>query len=565
MSTTRSNARKEKEQTRAHRDLIPVARTPQTWTRWRTLTAAVAVALVAGCLYLPVRRHPFISFDDGDYVTESLHVREGLSWRTFVWAWTSLEAGNWHPVTWMSHAADVQMFGLDPAGHHLTSLLLHAANAALLFLLLAVLTRRPGCSFVVALLFAVHPLNVESVAWIAERKSLLSAFWSLLAVFAYVRYVRSANIKFLAATAGFFFIALASKPMAVTLPCLLLVLDRWPLQRVSAWPQLFTNRDLWREKLGLFALSAASAVITIIAQHRSSAIASLTQVSIPLRCENAVISYAFYAWKLIWPFKLAFLYPWPKHFLPLGEVGAAAAFLIGATVLAWKQRQQRPWLMAGWLWFLGTLVPVIGVVQVGSQSRADRYAYIPMIGLLVAAVWSGAELMQARLISRFRPAFLVVVVVALFLAGVTRTQIDVWRSEQDLWLHAWQVTADNYLAADKVGVGLQKQGRYQDALQYFKQALQINPGDALANFNVGVDLHLQGKVPQAVQHYELTAGQDTNPILRADAFENMGAAYVQLGNLQRARESYLKALQYDPERTRIYGALHEIETDVAHP
>jgi tetratricopeptide (TPR) repeat protein len=353
--------------------------------------------------------------------------------------------------------------------------------------------------------------------------------------------------------------------MAITLPFVLLVLDRWPLQRVSAWHELFTDRGLWTEKLGLFALSAASAVITIIAQHRSSAIASLTQVSIPLRFENAVTSYALYAWKLIWPVRLAFLYPWPQHFLALGEVAGAAAFLIGATVVAWKQRQQRPWLMAGWLWFLGTLVPVIGIVQVGSQSRADRYAYIPMIGLLVAAVWSGAELMQARVISRLRPAYLVVAVVAVFLARVSRTQIDVWRSEQDLWLHAWQVTADNYLAADKVGVGLQKQGRHQDALPYFQQALQINPGDALANFNIGVDLHLQGKVPQAVRHYQLTAGQDTNPLLRADAFENMGAAYEQLGNLQLARESYLKALQFDPERTRIYGALHEIETDVTHP
>ncbi|MGB8065418.1 MAG: tetratricopeptide repeat protein [Candidatus Sulfotelmatobacter sp.] len=521
--------------------------------------AILGVALVAGCLYLPIVHHPFIGFDDPDYITENSHVKEGLTWRTILWAWTSLEHGNWHPATWISHAADVQVFGLDPAGHHLTSLLLHSANAALLFLVLAVSTRRPGCSLSVALFFAVHPLNVESVAWVAERKSLLSAFWSLLALLTYIRYVRSTKLTWLAATTGLFFIALASKPMAITLPFLLVVLDRWPLERVNAWQELFTLRKLWTEKIVLFALSVFSAVITIIAQHRSGAITSITQVSLASRLVNAIISDGFYAWKLIWPFKLAFLYPWPQHGPPLVELAGALLFLFGATVLAWNQRQSRPWLMVGWFWFLGTLVPVIGIVQVGSQSRADRYAYIPMIGLLVAGVWSGAEAMRVSSTARLRLASVTVLAIAVFLAAATRTQINVWRSEHELWLHAWQVTADNYLAADKVGMALQKQGRYQDALLYFRQALQINSADPLANFNIGADLHLQGKVLEAVRHYQLTAGQDTSAALRADAFENMGVAYLQLGDLQVARESYLKALQYDPGRTRIYAALQEIE------
>lgn len=514
--------------------------------------------LLAGCLYVPILRNPFISFDDPDYVTENAHVKEGFRWHTFAWAWTSLEHGNWHPVTWMSHMADVQAFGLKPSSHHFVSLSIHAANAALVFLVLAVFTRRPGLSFVVALLFSVHPLNVESLAWVAERKSLLSALWSLLALLAYFHYAAKANVKWLVAATGLFFIALASKPMAITLPFLLLLLDRWPLERVDSWHELFTHRGLWTEKLVMFAFCVASAVVTIVAQHRSNSFASIAQISIPLRLENAIVSYGFYAWKLIWPLKLAFLYPWPQHTPSLVELAGASLFLFGATVVAWKQRLRRPWLMVGWLWFLGTLVPVIGIVQVGSQSRADRYAYIPMIGLLVAAVWSGAEVMQARSFPRFRPAYLAVAVIAIFLAAVSRKQMGFWLSDYDLWLHAW-VTTGNYLAADKVGVALQKEGRYQDALPYFEQALRINSADPLANFNIGADLHLRGKVLDALPYYQVTAGQNTAPLLRADAFENMGAAYQQLGDLRLARDNYSKAVQYDPGRTRVYVALQDIE------
>jgi len=512
-------------------------------------------------VYLPILKNPFISFDDRDYVTENWHVKEGLTWRTFAWAWTSLEDGNWHPITWISHAADVQLFGLAPTHHHFISLLLHAANAALLFVVLTALTRRPGCSLAVALLFALHPMNVESVAWVAERKTLLSAFWSLVALLAYVRYVRSVSIHWLVATAGLFFIALASKPMAITLPFLLVVLDRWPLERVNTWKDLFRNRRLWIEKIMLFALCLPSAVITIIAQHRSSSIASLTQVSLPLRIENAIVSYGLYGWKLIWPFKLAFLYPWPQRVPPFAEAAGASIFFIAATAVAWMQRQRRPWLMTGWLWFLGTLVPVIGIVQVGAQSRADRFAYIPMVGLLVVAVWSGAEITQ-RVPSRLRVQPAIVALVALFLGARTLTQISFWRSDYDLWLHTWQVTTDNYIAANKVGVALQKQGRYQEALPYFEHTLRINATDPLANFDVGADLHLHGKVQEALKFYQVTAAQNTDPILRAEAFENMGTAYRQLGKLQLARESYLKALQYDPGRSRIYAVLLEMESGV---
>jgi hypothetical protein len=556
MQTVQGKARKLK-QVRASpvRREPPMPQSERTWTRMQIMATAFTVAVVSACLYLPTLRHPFISFDDPDYVTENAHVRKGLNWETVRWAWTSLEHANWHPITWIAHAADVQTFGLTPAGHHLTSLILHAANAGLLFLFFAKVTRSPHCSFVVAALFAVHPFNVESVAWVAERKSLLSAFWSMLTLLAYAGYVNKPGLKRLAVVSGFFFLALASKPMAITLPFLLLVLDRWPFERVSSWKQLLTTKNLWVEKGLLIALSVGSGIVTVVAQHRAHSISSLTAVPLPLRFENAIISCAWYAWKLVWPSGLAILYPWPLHPPPILEIGAAAIFLIITTTLVWNERERRPHLMTGWLWFLGTLVPVIGILQVGPQARADRYDYIPMIGLLVAAVWSMAQVAERW--PRLRVA--VVIAVASVLTASSLKQIGYWRSDYDLWSHALRVTTDNYIASDKVGLALQTEGRYEEALSYFEQSLGINSTDPLANFNVGANLQLRGRVRDALPLYQVTANQDTDPILRAQAFENLGAAYWQLGDLQAARENYLKALHYDPQQKRIYGALRELQ------
>lgn len=518
---------------------------------------ALAVAIVGALLYLPILQHPFISFDDREYVTENPAIKAGLTWHSFAWAWTSLDHANWHPVTWISHAIDVQLFGMSPAGHHLTSLLIHAANVGLLFLFLNVATRSAGNSLAVAAIFAVHPLNVESVAWVAERKNLLCTFCSLLTLLAYLRYVRRPSRAGSAAVAGLFFLALASKPMAVTLPFLLLGLDRWPLERVASWRQLLTNKSVWIEKIPLFALSIASCVVTVIAQQRSNSIAPFP---VQLRLENVVISYAFYLRKLVWPSGLAFLYPWPAHSQGAWELIGPVTLLVAITVFAWRERERRPYLLAGWLWFLGTLVPVIGIVQVGSQARADRYAYMPMLGILIITIWLGAELVGSRP-KRFQLGIALTVVIALVLGIWTRRQIGYWRSNYDLWLHAFQVTPDNYLAADKVGIALQDQGRYEEAMPYFDAAWRINSADPLANFDIGANLHLHGKLPEALKFYRITAGQQTDPILRAEAFENMGTAYRQMGELQKARESYLQALQFDPQRTRIYAVLQEMATN----
>lgn len=451
---------------------------------------------------------------------------------------------------------DVQVFGMNPAGHHLTSLLLHGLNAALLFLFLATATRSPGASLAVAGVFAVHPLNVESVAWVAERKNLLCAFWFLTLLLAYFGYAHKPNRSKLFALSVLFAFSLASKPMAITAPFLLLLLDRWPLQRVTRWSDLLRNKTLWAEKIPLFMLAAGSGVVTIVAQHRSDSISSLEVFPLGIRLGNALISCGFYGLRLLWPSHLAILYPWPRE-LHVTQLALAAAFLCLISGMVWRQREHRPYLLVGWLWFLGSLVPVIGIVQVGSQAHADRYAYVPMIGLLVAGVWTLAEFVQ-RKPTRVKWAQAGALAVVGIFAVVSRKQIMYWSSDHDLWLHAFQVTTGNYLAANKVGVALQNEGKYDEALFYFERAFHINPADPLANFNIGVHYHLNGDFETAIRFYEVTANQNTTPKLRAEAFENMGTAYRQLGDDRRARESYLNALEWDPTRNRIYAALREM-------
>lgn len=516
----------------------------------------MALVLVTGVIYAPILHHPFISFDDPEYVVDNSQVRAGLTWRTFTWAWTSLEHANWHPFTWISHAMDVQVFGMNPAGHHLTSLLLHALNAALLFLFLAIATRSPGASLGVAGVFAVHPLNVESVAWVAERKDLLCTFWLLTLLLAYLNYARKPNRAKLLTLSLLFTFALASKPMAISAPFLLLLVDRWPLQRVTRWSDLLRNKMLWAEKIPLFVLAAGSGVVTIVAQHRSDSISSLEVFPLAVRLGNALTSYGFYGLRLLWPSHLAILYPWPRE-LSLIQLALATSFLCLISGVAWRQREHRPYLLVGWLWFLGSLVPVIGIVQVGSQAHADRYAYLPMIGLLVASVWTLAEFVQRKPL-RVKWAHAGALVVVGIFAVVSRRQIKYWSSDYDLWLHAFHVTTDNYLAANKVGVALQNEGRYDEALGYFERAWHINPADPLANFNIGVHCHVNGDFETAIRFYQVTANQNTTPKLRAEAFENMGTAYRQLGDDRRARESYLNALEWDPTRNRIYAALREM-------
>src|SRR5450755_3529933 len=362
----------------------------------RNPIVCLLLAVVTLALYNPVNRHPFVNYDDDRYVINNPHVRQGLTADTITWALTSTEQANWHPLTWMSHALDCSLFRLNPAGHHLTSILLHAVNVILLFLLLMWATNRLGPSLFVAALFALHPINVESVAWVAERKNVLCTFFFFAALIAYCWYARKPDWRRYLAFAGLFALGLMSKPMVITLPFVLLVMDYWPLNRIQGSPSGKLGipqaplSKLVIEKLPLLALSAASAVITMQAQRAGGAVRSSAQFSLGVRLENAVVAYATYLWKMIWPAHLAPLYPHPGDSLAVWQVAISAMVLLVVTGVVMRFRSRR-YLLTGWLWFLGTLVPVIGLVQVGDQAMADRYAYIPLIGSFVMIAWGAAD------------------------------------------------------------------------------------------------------------------------------------------------------------------------------
>lgn len=534
-----------------------LAKNPQTRGNWisrnRTIAFGLALIILSVGIYLPILRHPFTSLDDREYVVENPYVLAGLEWSTLKWAFTTTEMGNWHPLTWISHALDINLYDKEPSGHHFSSIALHAMNSALLFLFLDRATGAEGKSFVVAVLFAIHPLNVESVAWIAERKTVLSTMCFFSALLAYVWYTRQPSSKRYLAVASLFVLGLAAKPMVVTIPFVALLLDYWPLNRISVWKD-WVARKLVLEKLPLMSLAAASSALALWAQRRTHAVSSLEVVPLSLRVQNAVCSYAVYVWKIVWPTKLAIFYP--LHALSLEKTAAAALFVVGMTVLA--LRLQRTYLTVGWFWFLGTLVPVIGIVQIGGQAMADRYAYTPEIGIFLMVVWGMDELARrVKADSKIQAA--VAAAAILSLSIVTVKQIGYWSTNLRLWEHTLAVTMYNFVAEDKYAIQLLAAGRSEEAYLHFENALRINPSDPLANFDIGARFHRMGSLPEAIRRYEVTVAQDTTPALLADGYENLGAAYGQLGDVERARTYYRKALEYDPKRTRIYFAIQAME------
>ncbi len=463
-----------------------------------SLTGNRLLAVLSGLLgaatvviYLPVVGHSFIVLDDHDYVTGNQHVQGGLSWSTIKWAFTSTEAANWHPLTWLSHALDCQFFALNPAGHHLDNVLIHAVNGALLFLLLAWVTKRVGPSLLVAALFALHPINVESVAWVAERKNVLSTFFFFLAIGAYGWYARKASWRRYLAVAALFAAGLMAKPMVITLPFVLLLLDYWPLERIAdgengaaaanGIPKAGLGR-LLLEKAPLLFFSAASAWITLKAQH--SVVRTIEEFSFAARIENAMVSYALYLWKMLWPAQLA-LYPHAVSTPPAWHWILSAAVLIGVTAVVAVYRRKR-YLAVGWLWFLGTLIPVIGLVQVGEFAMADRYGYVPLIGIFVMVAWSVADWADEK---KIRTAWRVVPAagVLLALAWVSHRQMSYWKSDYDLWSHALAVE-ENPFAENAVGVAL------------------LNPESQMTRGDVESFATAQDRLEEARQHFEITLG-----------------------------------------------------------
>ena len=510
-------------------------------------------------LYNPVNRHPFVNYDDDRYITENPHVHNGLTWPTITWAFTATEQGNWHPLTWLSHALDYQLFHQNPAGHHFTSLLIHAANAVLLFLFLMYATRRLGPSLFVAALFALHPINVESVAWVAERKNVLCTFFFFATLIAYCWYARQPDWRRYLVFAGLFVLGLMSKPMVITLPFVLLLLDYWPLGRIRGGRADATAAPLSKlvvEKLPLIALSAASAVITMQAQRAGGAMRSTAQFSLAVRLENAVMAYAMYLWKMIWPSHLAPIYPHPGDSLAALQVGTSALVLLAVTAVALKFRARR-YLLTGWLWFLGTLVPVIGLVQVGDQAMADRYAYIPLVGIFIMIAWRIADLADSKqigLVVRVIPAACVL----LALSFATNRQLGYWSSNYDLWTHAVAVTGRNFIAQDNLGGALLWLGKTDEAYLHFQAAAEINPLDPMSRSNLGAYLQEHGHMAEAIEKYNRVITLTSDPGLLAATYANLGAAYRKLGEDEKARTSYDQALQLNPNQYNVYLGLGEL-------
>jgi len=449
-------------------------------------TAFVGALLVVAtfAVFAPVLRNGFVSYDDEEYVLRNAHVRSGLTFGNAAWAVTATEAANWHPVTWISHMADVSLFGMAPAGHHFTSLLFHCANVLLVFLLLRRATGATGRSAAVAALFALHPLRVESVAWVAERKDVLSAFFGLLAIGAWARWTRERRAGLYAASLGLYALSLMSKPTLVTLPLLLLVLDLWPLERLASEPageRRTPLRALLLEKVPYLVLAAAGAALAYRAQRGGGATAAL-DVPLGLRLENAVVAPIRYVGKLLWPAKLAVLYPHPGATLGW-KAWMSAAAVIAVTVLVLRARRSRPYLCAGWLWYLVALLPVVGIVQVGWQALADRYTYIPSLGLAAAAVWGIASAAEGRVPSRALAAATVAVLAAL--SFVTVRQLSTWRDSLTLFTHALEATGPNETMEIDLGNELARRGRTEEAARHFEAALRAAPGSADALYALG--------------------------------------------------------------------------------
>ena len=524
----------------------------------RTVVLCLLLAGLSLAVYNPVTRNGFINLDDGQYITHNPHVTAGLSWDTIRWSFSSFDQANWHPLTWISHALDYQLFGPNPAGHHYVNVLLHACNAVLLFLLFQSATGWTWRSLMVAALFAVHPVNVESVAWAAERKNTLSMLFFLLALHAYGRYVRKPGVRRYTAVAVLFALALMSKPQVITLPFVLLLWDYWPLGRFGgsspvsgdkAAPTSSFFQLVW-EKWPLFLLAGISAVITMKAQWAGHAVHDPAIYTLRLRLGNAILSYSRYLLNAVWPVWLSPLYPHPLESLRMWQVGLSAILIAAITVLAVRYRRHG-YLPVGWFWFLGTLVPMLGLVQVGEQAMADRYAYQSFVGLFLIVSWGVAEWAAAWKVSPVGVTAVAVSVV-LGLSCLTFRQIGYWHDSVTLWSYALRVTPENsYLIHRQLGDALDQEGRYDEALPQLRAA--VNPrhhaGDELIHLGFGNYYQKHGHLQEALGEYKIALGMGADPQTKVIAYSDMGSAYRQVGDYEKAYQSFAAALSIDPKNT----------------
>lgn len=522
---------------------------------------AGALFLGTALLYARVATFDFTYFDDPRYVTENLRVRAGLSWENVKWAFTTFHFGNWHPLTWLSYMLDVQLFGVDAGAMHVVNALLHAANAALVFLVLDRMTGARGRSLLVAVLFAAHPLHVESVAWVAERKDVLSTLFGLLALLAYGRYVRARSAaRHLVVTLAFLS-SLLAKPMWVTFPFLLLLLDLWPLRRIAGWvaapgpplpsPGPVSLRSALLEKTPWLLLSIASSALTLVAQHRGGAMTE--GLGLGWRLANALVSYARYLGMTFWPAGLAAYYPLRAEGAAAYQVLAAGVLLAGISALAlWKLRRQ-PWIAVGWAWFVGTLVPVIGVVQVGGQAVADRYTYLPSIGLFVAVVW-GAHACVSRRVARSHLR-LASVAIAAALAILSFRQAGYWSDHSTLFRHAIQVTGPNARAHAYLSDGLRRAGRFDEALAEAHEAIRIEPGSGRLRMTLALIQVDLGRLREAER--TLREAVTLDPMLPV-AWALLGEVETALGRPDEGERTLVRAARMAPDDADIAARLDRV-------
>ena len=551
------------EQERAHRAAEPsLLESPQK----QRFILSLLLVLATLALYNPVTRAPFLNLDDDLYITENPDVRAGLTWHSVAWAFQTTRNTNWHPITWLSHELDCQLFGLNPAGPHMVNVLLHAASAVLLFLMLAKITGMTWRSLMVAALFALHPINVESVAWIAERKNVLSMLFFLLALAAYGWYARRPGVRRYLVVTLLYALGLMTKPQVITFPFALLLLDYWPLQRIGAWKKL-----VW-EKIPWFALSAASALITMKAQSAAR------HEELPLweHLANASLSYAKYVGKTFWPVNLAPLYPHPGRSISILAAALSALGMVAFTIFVVIFRKRR-YLFVGWFWFLGTMVPMIGLVQVGVQSMADRYAYIPLLGIFVIICWGVPDLLNSWPVPRVGietrlassppaspqawPAGSVAMtavasaVVLLALGFALHRQVMFWTDNFILWRHTLDITQGNFIAEDSAATALLAEGRTDEAIQYFRRAQAVRPADPVSALNIASYEQQHGNYQSAFEGYQRVFELTNSPGLLALAHTNQGYAYYALQQYDNAKQDFEAALKQQPENAAAYLGL----------
>lgn len=568
--------------------------------RW----VGLALLLVTFAAYAQVLTYSFLNYDDNLYVTENRQVQQGLTLENVRWAFTNTHSSNWSPLTWLSHMLDCRLFGLNPKGHHLSSLLFHLANTWLLLLVLTRMTGQLWPSTLVAALFALHPLHVESVAWVAERKDVLSTFFWLLTMIAYVNFVRHRGRARYAAVAILFALGLMAKPMLVTLPFVLLLLDYWPLGRLSDKGAKIRSRwhfaaRLVREKIPLFLLVGVFSAVTYVAQRSGEAVVPFDKLPLGPRVSNALTSYANYITKMLWPDDLAPFYPHARRIVPAWALGGALLVLI-VTYLVIREARRRPYLPVGWFWYLGTLVPVIGLVQVGEQARADRYTYVPLIGLFIMLAWGIVDL-SARWSHRKTVLGVSAAIVIFLLTVCTWVQAGYWRDSITLFEHAVRVVPNNYLALNNLGAAYADAGRYEKTIEVCSRAVEIMPNYANAYYLLGKGHDVLGRNEEAIKNYKQAISYDRDFVLAhkdlamvygkagrfdeaADAWKgllrlqpdngkahyNLGRAWAVLGRREDAAQAYQEAIRCDPsdalaydELGKVYGEMGRFEEAIA--